>query len=313
MKPPEHSSKPREAKAWHGIVPLALLYLWWIGFSLLMLGLGRVFAGAGLSLAVPLSTVCFIFLASLGTAHFLIRQEPHLRGRPWLRHLFLLFTLLLGVGLFLLTRRSGNPGTLLYLLGSANLLAFANLLGAWMVSPLKRPAELVPVCLVMAAADLFSILAGPTRDMVTDLTAFYEAGMEGTAPAAEFLLIKVAVPGMEHLLPVFGVADWIMVVFLAAAAVKFGMNDNLAGGALGTMVEKGRLSLYLSVPAAGLALAVLLAQGLGIFLPALPVVALVFLGFALFRFPAVRSLRHSDWALVLVVSGAMAALAAIRF
>jgi hypothetical protein len=165
----------------------------------------------------------------------------------------------------------------------------------------------------MTAADLFSALAGPTREVVSELHAYYQGGMEGPVPAAEFLLIKIAVPGFESLVPLFGVADWIMVVFLAAAAAKFRMNDNVAGPGLGSMVEKGRPRLYVPVAASGLILAVLLAQGLNIFLPALPVVAMVFLGYILFRYPQVRALRYSDWAAILLVSGIAAGLIAIRF
>jgi len=67
------------------------------------------------------------------------------------------------------------------------------------------------------------------------------------------------------------------------------------------------------VAASGLILAVLLAQGLNIFLPALPVVSLVFLGYILFRYPHTRDLRYSDWLAILLVSGIAAGLAAVRF
>jgi uncharacterized protein YqgC (DUF456 family) len=79
------------------------------------------------------------------------------------------------------------------------------------------------------------------------------------------------------------------------------------------MVEKGRLSLYVPVAASGLILAVLLAQGLNIFLPALPIVSLVFLGYILLRYPQTRALKYSDWLAILLVSIIASGLAAIRF
>lgn len=291
---------------------LAAIYFSWIGASLLVLLLGRTPLAAS-GLAVPAAVVCFIVLASLGAAVILIGLEPHLHGRRWLRVLLVLITLAAGAGICLFGRSSGGPGNMIYILGSANLLVFAALLGAWMVAPLTRPAEMVPVCVVMTVADMFSVLAGPTREVVSDLSAFYQGGMEGPVPVVEFLLIKIAVPGFELMVPVFGVADWIMVVFLSAAVAKFGMNDNIAGPSLASMLDKGRVRLYVPVAASGLILAVLLAQGLDIFLPALPVVSLVFLGYILLRYPRARALKYSDWLAILLVSGITAGLIAIRF
>jgi hypothetical protein len=292
---------------------LAAIYLSWVGASLLVLLLGSSPPADSFDLAVPAAVVCFVVLASVGAAVFLIGLEPHLHGRRWLRVLLLLTTVLMGVGLYFLGRSPGGPGNLALIVGSSNLLVFAALLGSWMVAPLTRPAEIVPVCVVMTAADLFSVLAGPTREIASDLRIFYEGGMEGAAPAAESLLIKIAVPGFERLVPLFGVADWIMVVFLAAAVAKFGMNDNLAGPSLGSMLERRRVSFYVPVAASGLILAVLTAQGLDIFLPALPVVSVVFLGYILFRYPQARLLKYSDWVAILLVSGIAAGLIAVRF
>ena len=308
-----HSTSPLSGGSLlQAALSLAAIYLSWISASLLVLLLGSspaAFSG----LVVPAAVVCFVVLASAGAAVFLICLEPLLNGRRWLRVVLLLITLSAGVGIYFLGRSPAGPDNLTFIFGSSNLLVFAALLGSWMVAPLTRPAEIVPVCVVMTAADLFSVLAGPTRDIASGLRAFYEGGMQGPSPPAEFLLIKIAVPGFEALVPVFGVADWIMVVFLVAAVAKFRMNDNLAGASLGSMVEKGRLRFYVPVAASGLILAVLLAQGLNLFLPALPVVSLVFLGYILLRYPKARALKRSDWLAILLISGIAAGLSAIRF
>ncbi len=135
--------------------------------------------------------------------------------------------------------------------------------------------------------------------------------MEGPAPIGEFLLVKIAVPGFTLPVPVFGVADWVIVAFLVSASMKFNMNDNLAGPGLTAMAEQQKPRLFFPVSALGLLLAVLLAQGLGLPLPALPIVAAVFLAFILIRYPASRHLAGSDWYILLGASGLLAGLIAL--
>lgn len=284
----------------HPLAALALICFLAAALPALILILNRAVPEAPSGTSVLPATGLFIVLAATGTAFFLVRVDPFLHRRPVVRILLLFFSLALSAGLFLLSGRPGISFNTVMLINSATLFVLALLLGSWMVVPLKRAAELVPVCAVMTAADLFSVLGGPSRGMAMDIAAYYGGGRLGPVPAADFLLLKVAVPGMPVLVPVFGVADWIMVVFLAATAARFGLDDNLTGHGLDTMVAAGRTRPYLGVPVVGLGLAVLLARGSGVFLPALPVVAAVFLGYVLVRYPGVRRLRLSDWALVLL-------------
>jgi len=53
--------------------------------------------------------------------------------------------------------------------------------------------------------------------------------MLGAPPFVDYLLVKIAMPGFEALMPVFGISDWIIIAFLSAATCKFNMNDNLIG------------------------------------------------------------------------------------
>jgi hypothetical protein len=200
----------------------------------------------------------------------------------------------------------GTP--VFYTFYTANLLVFANLLGVWIVTPLKREAELVIVCLAMALADLFSYIRGPTRQFVISLQAYYESGQLGPPPASDFLLIKVPLPGLPHLQPLFGVSDWIIIVFLSAAAAKFRINDNLAGKSLAVMRDNQRPSLYFPVAAAGLLLAISAAVFLDRFVPVLPVIAVLFVFFLLMRRPAARQLTRADWRLMGIFSAVMLAL-----
>jgi hypothetical protein len=87
--------------------------------------------------------------------------------------------------------------------------------------------------------------------------------------------VKLAFPGKADLLPVFGVSDWIMVVFFAIVAARHEVNDNLLGFAGEEQARRGRVGCYLPVSVLALFLAMTLAQTTGLFIPALPVIALV--------------------------------------
>jgi hypothetical protein len=98
------------------------------------------------------------------------------------------------------------------------------------------------------------------------------------------ILIKLAFPGIAGLTPVFGLADWIMVVFFAIVARRYGVNDNLIGLPGEALARQGRIGFYLPVSVVALLVATVLAQTTGLFIPALPVIALVMLIWYAFRY-----------------------------
>ncbi|MGE4544294.1 MAG: hypothetical protein AB7D06_09300 [Pedobacter sp.] len=274
-------------------------------FSLLPLGVltaGPVSLGGAMvaRFLIPASALIFIAILSLACAVFTLYQEPMFLRFPGIRRIMVLGSLSLGAGLFLLLRHTEMYRDVFFILASANLVLFALLLGNFLVAGLSRPSELVPVCIVMSVTDLLSVLAGPSKQMIEGIDVFYRNGRKGPVPLADFLLVKIAVPGVDHLLPVFGVADVVILAFLIAAAHKFQLDDNLLGR--GFWEKKGcrRLPLWFPAAGAGLAFALLAAHGLGIFLPALPLVAVFFLGYTLPRHPKMRLLRRTEWAVVLI-------------
>lgn len=290
--------RPIPARAF---LPAGALFIF---FSLVPLGLlapgPASFAGGTLvRLLVPLFALLFIVILSIACAVFTLYQEPFFVRFPGIRRIVVLCSLTLAVGLVLLLRHTEIYREVLFVLASANLVVFALLLGNFLVSGLNRPAELVPVCIVMSAADLLSVFAGPSKQMIEGIDVFYRDGRVGTVPWSDFLLVKIAVPGVDHLLPVFGVADVVMLAFLVAAAHKFRIDDNLLGRGLGEMGEYRRFSLWFPAAAAGLVFALLAAHGFSMFLPALPVIALFFLGYTLPRHPKMRLLQRTEWAVVL--------------
>ncbi|MCP4113022.1 MAG: hypothetical protein GY749_47090 [Desulfobacteraceae bacterium] len=293
--------------------PIIAIYCMWSVITLSVFVLGLFLAGIDslLKFTIPVSIAFFIMLASLSTAIFMVYAEPELQKKPVLRYISILLTVFLGIGLFIFIRQTGNKSIVLFVIVSANLMVFANLIGAWIITPLEQPSELVLLCAVMSLSDIFSVFSGPTRFIAQSVDQYYKGGMKGDVPIGDFLLIKIAVPGLDELMPVFGIADWIIIAFLASAVVKFEMNDNLVGRSLDTMVKEKRLSVYLPAASAGLFAAVFSAQYFNIFLPALPVVSLFFLTYILAKYPVARNLNRKDWILLFSFSGCMIGIFAL--
>jgi hypothetical protein len=274
-------------------------------FSLASLGLLTIGPSAWAAtrvaaLVVPLFALLFIAFLSMACAIFTLYQEPLFIRFPGLRRGMVAGSLILAAGLVLLVRYGGVSPQVPWVLASANLIVLALLLGNFLASGLNRPAELVPACVVMSVADLLSVFSGPSSRMIEGIDVFYRDGQVGPVPWADFLLVKMAVPGVDHLVPVFGVADVVILAFLTAAAHKFGLNDNLLGRGLGQAKEGRGVALRFPAAGGGLALGVLAAHGLGMFLPALPLIALFFLACTVPRHAQMRLLGKVEWAVVLV-------------
>ncbi len=290
------------------VQPLFLICMIWMAVSFLLF-----YPGTWLMRSVPpiqawiLPTAMFVSIltASFITLIFMTGPARILEENLWLRLVLLALTLLFPVGRYWLVRVTGTSGPVLSCLGSANLFVFACLIGTWMAMAIKRPSELVPVCMVVALADLFSVFSGPTKQLAAGIEAYYAEGMQGPPPVADFLLVKFALPGTETLVPVFGISDWIVIVFLSATAAKFRLNDNLAGKSVAAMTETARFSAYFPVTAAGLLAAIAAAHTTHRFLPALPFISLVFIGFMLIRYPRVRQLEKKEWQLMVIFSAVM--------
>ena len=297
------------------ILPLTFMYIIWIAASFAIMGAGIVFKTViPPDLAGPLSLLFFVILASCQTAFFMIRAEPILQNRHRLRQKLLSASFILGSVLYYFVRlRGGTPSCFVFILGTANLLVFANLLGTWIVTPLKRPAELFPLCLVMSLADIFSVVGGPTSEIAGILEKYYKSGMTGQVPAGDFIVIKIVIPGLPNMVPVFGLADWVIIAFLTASAVRFKMNDNPAGKSVGHMVRSRRVSFYLPAGAFGLIAAVFAAHFFKLFLPALPMIAFFFLVWIMIKYPEARHLNRQDWRLVWFTVAVMACLMAVRY
>lgn len=296
------------------LLALCGIYGVWVSLSWIAYGVSGLWPQSmplqsGAALPLFLSTALFfVLLCCQINTFYMLYVEKAFQHKPEIRYVCLLVVVMISGFMILAAHRWSIRTPVFYMLYTVNLIVFANLLGAWMIKPLKREAELIIVCVVMALADLFSVIRGPTRHIVDSIQTYYQSDMTGPPPISDFLLIKIPVRGLDHLQPLFGVSDWIIIVFLTAAAARFRINDNLTGKGLFTMIADNRPSLYFPIAGAGLVAAIFTAGILNLFLPALPVIAVLFASILLIRYPAARRLKPSDWRLITVFSGVMLTL-----
>ena len=189
---------------------------------------------------------------------------------------------------FLLDRKWHLSSSIVGVLGTLNLIVAAGIMGRALSTGLMRPAELIPVCLVATAADLASVLAGPTQKIAGILENYYTGPMTDPPPLADYFLIKIPVWGWSYLMPLFGVSDLVFLVLLSAGAEKFRIDHKL-----------------FNFPVAGLGLlfGVFLAHSTLLFIPGMPLMVLFFLPVVLFQSPGARQLKASDMVYSIVFPG----------
>ena len=205
--------------------------------------------------------------------------EPEHRSRGF----YLFWLLALAVLVWLANRLpvvdawplSGVPATGL-------LLFTGTLIGVALARYVKRLWEILPLCLVMMLADFSSWAVGPTAEFAREIEAYYLDPV-GPPPLIDMVLVKFAYPGAPDLVPVFGVSDWIMVVFFAAVARRYRINDNLLGPPPSGHYPDRLWGRYLPISAIALFVAIMLAHASGSFIPALPLMALAVIAFYLLR------------------------------
>ncbi len=197
--------------------------------------------------------------------------------------------------LYLITRGEDTTGVHFSILGTCNLLIFATLAGSMLSSAVKRVGELFPICVTAAIADIVSVYFGPSKEIATSLGNYYESGLVGPPPLSDFIIVKMMIPGYAFPVPLFGVTDWILVVLLSSALLRIGKSDNVL-----RMQGKIKEHVYLPISGCGLMGSVFLAQFTGVFLPALPIISLLFLSFVILKYRDVFTLQRSDLLLSII-------------
>jgi len=255
----------------------ALLGLWALG--------GLINATLWLScgfIALQLFTAAQLLLPAL-------LLEPEIRSRGF----YLFWVVVLGLTIWLINQLSlaGNWQQLLVILKSSLLLLVGTLVGSALARYVQRLWEIIPICIMMTLADFSSWAIGPTAVFTAQIQQYYLVP-GGPQPLIDMVLIKLVFPGSAVLLPVFGLSDWIMVVFFALIARRHGVNDNLLGLPGKTLARRGQLGRYLPVSVVALFGAIVLAQSSGLFIPALPLIALIMLLWYAARY--LLSLKQGD-------------------
>jgi hypothetical protein len=223
----------------------------------------------------------------------------------WLGALTLIFILL-----YLPVGQAEMKSNIITALSTATLVLFACVAVHWLVIPLKRPSELIPIGMAVALSDIFSVFSGPTRNFAKDISDYYREGMTGHAPLVDFFLVKMPMPGNEYFMPVFGISDWIVVVLLSAGALRFGMNDNVFSRSKSTQ-SQNKSRIFFPVAGIGLILSIVIARFTNRYLPALPFIVIVFLIVITTKYPAVRKLGPEEIRAMIIVGILMAALMAV--
>jgi hypothetical protein len=245
------------------------------------------------------------------TLFYMIHIEKHIKENTSYRIILLLMTFLFFISNYSFVTLTGNKSNFLNCLSTVNLIFFACIIGNWMTIPVKRSAEIVPLCAVVAFSDLFSVFAGPTKHLVKNVSEYYQGGMMGTPPFIDYLLIKITLPGIEVLMPIFGISDWIIIAFLSAAAYKFNLNDNLIGKGIGDTKISFSFCFF-PIASAGLILSIVIARVAGVFIPALPFVVLLFLGLMMAKYSEMRKLTKVELVPMLLFSGIMIVLMIVK-
>ncbi|MDY0004878.1 MAG: hypothetical protein RBU30_26505 [Polyangia bacterium] len=180
--------------------------------------------------------------------------------------------------------RAGWPWWLLHPASSAALVAMTLVVGNWLAGELERPGHLLPVCVIGALADLWSVLSGPTRQIGERTAAHLEqasaelarGGAPPPPPWPSFLVFHWPQVGGGGMASLVGFGDLVFLALLLAGARRFGLG---AGRALGLV-------------ASGLCLAMGLSLALGRPLPALPFLCGLFV---LGNLPWLRLTRREWW------------------
>ncbi len=251
---------------------LVCSHLIWASTIIGCWAVGGLFKTSGLLLSVVFTVFQLYAAAQLILPALLFHPEERNRS-------FYLFWGALLCGFVWLVNQFSPPviwQPVFAILNSALLLLTATVAGAALARYIKRLWEIVPVCVVITLADFMSWFMGPTSGFVKEIDHYYRT-FDGPPPIIDMVLVKLAFPGNLGIAPVFGVSDWILVVFFAIVARRFKVNDNLAGDSGETLARKGHIGLYLPVSVAALLIALLTAQMTGLFVPALPVIAVVML------------------------------------
>lgn len=244
--------------------------------------------------------VFFIFLLSNTMAIFLKYDRNYLCTHNNLRRNLLIILIIFRLLLFQIENTDSFLGIFAGITGTTTLIIFASLLGSYLSQAIKRLPELIPVCSVAFTVDLYSVLQGPSKEIALQIGAFYSSGAEGTVPYVDIILIKIPNLTVNYLTPIFGVSDWIFVVFFTATLLKFRISDRIVGQDITTIVDTASYQFYFPIVSIALLTSLFIAYIANIFVPALPVIIMIVLPWIILKHPNQWRMKASDYYLTLI-------------
>lgn len=292
------------------IKPAISIYLVWGLGTLAFQTLGRILPEtlrAGFDCIIIVGLIaCLAWMTRI----YQKRIEPAIgtdtaRRLSWIGGLTLIFIILC-----LPEGQAGLKSNIITALSTATLVLLACVTGHWLVIPLKRPSEFIPIGVAVALSDIFSVFSGPTRTFAENISDYYQEGMTGPVPLVDFFLVKMPMPGNDYFMPVFGITDWVVVALLSAGALRFSMNDNVFSLA-GSTQAQNKSRAFFPVAGIGLILSIVAARSMNLYLPALPFIVIVFLGAMAAKYPRVRKLGPEEIRAMIFVSALIGVLMAV--
>ena len=276
--------------------PLALMGIIWIIPSILFYLLsytdtGKIFSSQLLSFIV---IVFFVLLLSTIMAVFFKFEKNTLYDNGNLRRNLLVILTIVRLLVFQIENEGSFIGVLAGIVGTTTLILISCLVGSYLSQAINRLSELIPVCSVAFTVDLYSVLNGPSKEIALQIKDFYINGAIGQVPYADIILLKIANPSAEYLTPIFGVSDWIFVVFITSVMLKFEIPDSILGKDIKDIVSSTSKQFYFPIVSFALLVSIFTAYILNIFIPALPVIIVIILPWLIVKNRNLLKLKATD-------------------
>jgi hypothetical protein len=170
-------------------------------------------------------------------------------------------------------------------------------IGYWLTGELEKAGHLIPVSILGALVDIWSVFQGPSRSVgeqaVEHVSRQIETGAWQAPPIGTFALLNFPHPGAEYMTPIFGFGDLVFIAVFIGGSKRFGLS-----------IWKNVLLVI-----AGLWLSVIAAFATNNPIPALPFICGLFL-IGNFR---KLDLSKKEWKLTFIIAGAVLFVGLLNF
>jgi len=103
-------------------------------------------------------------------------------------------------------------------------------IGFWLAGELEKSGHLLPVAILGALVDVWSVFLGPSKavgekvvDHIDSVPEMVSTGTWIPPPVVSFLLVHFPQPGADFMAPTFGFGDWVFIGMFLAGSNKFGI------------------------------------------------------------------------------------------